>query len=123
MTRVRRALPRVRLLLLLAAAAACEGSQSTFSPAGPQSARVDMPFWAMTGVAAAVCIAVYSALAFAAYKASKRNAPLADSELVTQRVRKPVIIAVAATVVILLGFLGADYATGRPLTSPPRGNE
>ena len=109
----------VSLLTLVA----CEGNQSTFTPAGPQSARIETLFWAMTGVGAAVCIAVYVALAYAAWHAGKRMAPLADTAQVAQRVQKPVVLAVAATVIILLAFLGADYATGRPLTSPPRGNE
>ena len=94
---------------------------SVLNPFGPQSDRVAGLFWVMLAVAAAVCLAVYIALAWASLRKrpASAGAELALDADHERRMGRVVGGLVALTAVILVGFLVADFSVGRAMTSKP----
>jgi cytochrome c oxidase subunit II len=96
---------------------------SVLQPFGPQSARIADLWWAMFIVAAIVCVAVYVALAWASLRHRRaRSATLPTPVTSPQNERqigRIVVGAVAITAVTLIGFLIADFRTGRAMTTRP----
>jgi cytochrome c oxidase subunit 2 len=112
----------VSVALLAATVAACRGAlnQSALEPAGPQAENV-FHLWSFAlTVAAAVYALTIGALVWATWRARRREragdpAP-ADGE---RRMTMGVSLAVGASVVTLLVFLGYDLAVGRTTTGAP----
>ena len=96
---------------------------SVLHPFGPQSERIAELWWAMLIVAALVCLAVYVALAWA----SLRHRPNEGTPMPTpvtnpqndRRIARVVVGAVGVSAIILIGFLIADFRTGRAMTTKP----
>jgi cytochrome c oxidase subunit 2 len=117
--------PNVAPLIIIATAAStgqgCAGIQSALDPAGPQSERISHLWWLMFGGCSVVYLIVMGALAVALWRQRQRDLS-PDGHLVIdegseRRMTKAVALALAATTVILFGFMISDYVTGRALTS------
>ena len=121
----RRALGVARALLLAGAIAACRGAsdQSALEASGPQAGRIEQLWWFSFWTAAAVYVATIAALAYAAWRARRRerdDEPMpADDD---RRMTRGVAIGVAATVAILIAFFFYDLRTGSALSGPPTRN-
>jgi cytochrome c oxidase subunit 2 len=114
-----RFIDRLSLLVAAASTLACSGNESALDPAGPQAARINGMAWYMFAVSALVWMAVVTALLIAARKGSTRD--LADqSDTMNARLKRPVVTATSITVLILIGTLVYDVATGQALASLPR---
>jgi len=114
-----RFIDRLSLLVAAASTLACSGNESALDPAGPQAARINGMAWYMFAVSALVWMAVVTALLIAARKGSTRD--LADqSDSMNARLKRPVVTATSITVLILIGLLVYDVATGHALASLPR---
>jgi cytochrome c oxidase subunit 2 len=120
-----RALHAVRATLLVAALAACRGAsdQSALEASGPQAGRIEQRMWFSFWTAAAVYVATILALAFAAWRARRRER---DGEVPPReddrRMSRGVGIGVAVTVAILIAFFFYDLRTGSALSGPPTKN-
>jgi cytochrome c oxidase subunit 2 len=111
-------------------------AQSAFDPRGPQSARIEVLWWTMFWAGAVVWLLVVAATLWAAFRPRAGNLPVvrethpevprhpndpprphvpADTQ---RRMTVGVAGATAVTVLVLLGFLGFSYATGRAYTAP-----
>lgn len=94
--------------------------QSVLDPAGPQAARVAHFAWFAFIVAGVVYVLTMGALWAAFHSARRRErigaAPPADGE---RRMTRGVTWALAATIVTLLVFFGADLFVGRTLSASP----
>ena len=94
-------------------------NESAFNPAGPQADRIADMWWYMFWVSAAVWALVVIALFYSAWRGHRRD--VADqSDETNNRLRRPVSIALAATVLILVVTLVYDIFTGEALASLPR---
>jgi cytochrome c oxidase subunit II len=112
--------PRTLVSLAVAACAlSCGGNESALDPAGPQAHRIGALWWYMLVTSAIVWALVVIALLYAAWRGHRRDAADASDE-VNARLKRPVIIATALTVLILLGTLVYDITTGEALASLPR---
>lgn len=108
-------------LLFTCGAAACRGAthQSVLEPAGPRAERVAEFWWFALTVAVVVYVITLAGLFWAAWRArrrAQRGDLLPDDE--ERRKTLGVAIGVAATVVILIVYLGVDLAVGRTLRAP-----
>jgi cytochrome c oxidase subunit II len=106
----------------LGALAACRGAldQSALEPMGPQASRVTHLWWFSFVVATVVYLLTVGALCWALARARRRaraEQPLATDH--EQHMTRGVTWATAATVVILLVFLGYDLSVGRTLNPVP----
>ena len=98
---------------------ACSGNESAFNPAGPQAGRINGLWWYMFAVSTVVWVLVSLALLYSAWRGHQRHA--ADrSDGINHSLRRPVTIATAITVLILVGTLVYDVTTGEALASLPR---
>ena len=99
---------------------ACSGFQSALDPKGPRAEAVAKLHWTLTAIATVVYVVVIGALIFALWRATHR-APVLDEhehhETPEQAgvMKRGVIIAVAATVVIMLAFVVVSVSTGSTL--------
>jgi len=99
---------------------ACSGFQSVLDPRGPRADAVAKLHWTLTTIATVVYVIVIGALTFALWRASHRP-PVVDEhehhETPAQAdvMKRGVIIAVAATVVIMLTFVVVSVSTGSTL--------
>jgi cytochrome c oxidase subunit 2 len=93
--------------------------QSAFSPAGPQAAHIGAMWWYMLTVAAVVWVLVIVMLAFALRRSRTRNRVMRD-EATESTMKRAVIVAASATVLILIGTLVYDVSTGAAMASLPR---
>lgn len=98
---------------------ACGGDESAFRPAGPQAARIGSLWWYMLAVSAVVWVLVIVMLGFALRRASTRDSVMRD-EASDQSMKRGVIIAAVATVIILVVTLVYDVSTGAAMASLPR---
>lgn len=87
---------------------------SALHPAGPYAGRIYDLFLLLVIVVSLVWLAVMAMLVYAVVRGRRRSAPALD-ERSRRRARNAVAGAVAATVLILLGFLTADLLVGRDL--------
>ena len=114
---------RARGILALAAAlGACRGNpdQSVLESAGPQAARIETLWWFSLAAAAAVYAATVGALAWAAWRARRRERaggqlPAEDDRGMTRAVAG----GVAATVLILVVFFFYDLTAGSAMSGVP----
>ena len=109
-------------LAVLALLAACRGAsdQSALEAAGPQAGRVERLWWFSFWTATAVYVLTVAALAWAAWRARRREReggaqPLEDDRGMT----RGVVAGVAATLAVLVVFFFYDLAVGSALSGPP----
>jgi cytochrome c oxidase subunit 2 len=95
------------------------GNESAYNPAGPQSGRINGLWWYMFSVATVIWVLVTIAVLYASRRGHKR-ALADDSDDMNHRMRRPVEIATAITVLILVGTLIYSVNTGEALASLPR---
>jgi cytochrome c oxidase subunit 2 len=97
----------------------CGGNESAFNPAGPQAGRINSLWWYMFAVSTIVWILVVIAVLYSAWRGHKRE--IADqSDHTNHGMRRPVGIATAITVLILIGTLVYDITAGEAMASLPR---
>jgi cytochrome c oxidase subunit II len=89
-------------------------AHSVHQPASPQARAISGLGDAMYVTAAAVCLAVFVALLWAALHRRDNAAGPSSRSL-----RTPVLLATGLTIVILFGFLIADISVGRAITTNP----
>jgi cytochrome c oxidase subunit 2 len=96
-------------------------TQSALDPLGPQAANVARLWWFSLAVATVVYLLVIGAACWALARARRREhrAELLDAGS-EGRMTTGVTWSIAATVVILLVFLGYDLSVGRTLSPIPR---
>jgi cytochrome c oxidase subunit 2 len=97
-------------------------TQSVLDPVGPQAASIERFWWFSLVVATVVYLLTIGALCWALARARRRERderPLPDGQHEAGMTRG-VSGAVAATVVILLVFLGYDLSVGRTLSPIPK---
>ena len=94
--------------------------QSALDPAGPRARAVEHLWWPMFAVASVVTLLVIAALLHAAFRrrdtAEDPNGPAMNAKLT-----RWLVSTVAATVVVEIAFLLANFAIGRGAAAPPRG--
>jgi cytochrome c oxidase subunit II len=109
-------------ILALGALAACRGAldQSALEPMGPQAHKSAQLWWFSFVVATVVYLLTIGALCWAIARARKRErtAHVLPPEH-EQSMTRGVTWAAAATIVILLVFLGYDLSVGRTLSPIP----
>ena len=110
-------------LLALGALAGCRGAldQSALEPMGPQAQKTANFWWFSFVVATAVYLLTIGALCWALARARRRER--ADRLLAPdheEHMTRSVTWATAATIVILLVFLGYDLSVGRTLSPVPK---
>ena len=106
--------------LALALQAPAFERQSALYPAGPRAESVATLWWAMLAVATAVVLAIVVALA---HGALRRRAAAEDParQEIDLRLTRWVAGSIGVTFIILVGFLVANFALGRAIAAPPRG--
>jgi cytochrome c oxidase subunit 2 len=95
-------------------------TQSALDPVGPLAARIASLWWFSLAVATVVYLLTIGALCWALARARRRERegrPLDDAS--EARMTRGVTWSIAATVVILLVFLGYDLSVGRSLSPVP----
>lgn len=92
---------------------------SAFMPAGPQAAHINSLMWYMFLVAAVVWVLVVVTLAFALRRSHSRGQVMRD-ESSERSMKRAVIVAASATVLILAITLVYDVSTGAAMASLPR---
>ena len=110
-------------ILALGVLAGCRGAldQSALESMGPQAQKTENLWWFSFVVATAVYLLTVGALCWALARARRRErAAVALSPDHEQRMTRGVTWAAAATIVILLVFLGYDLSVGRTLNPTPR---
>ena len=97
-------------------------NQSVLEASGPQAAKVERLWWLAFTIAAIVYVLTIGALWWAARRARRRElrGELLDDAYAEPRMTRGVTWATAATLVILLLFLGADLLVGRTLSPIPK---
>ena len=102
----------------------CTGFQSVLDPKGPRAEDVARLHWIFTGIATVVYIIVIGALLYALWRASTRK-PFIDEHQYHENpdqatvMKRGVIIAVTATVIIMLAALVTSVATGSAVATVP----
>jgi cytochrome c oxidase subunit 2 len=94
---------------------------SIFDAAGPQAGRIASLAWLFIGVSAVVYVLVIAALAIAARRGRRRasSGELADQRSETdRRLARHVVIASAATTLVLFVYVAASARTGRAIAWP-----
>ena len=96
-------------------ASGCTGNQSGLNPHGPIARSIATHSWMLIGVVTAVYIVVMIAFAIAL---ARRRRDTDDLPATTARLTRNVSIAVAFTVVILIGIAASSVVARRGLYSP-----
>jgi cytochrome c oxidase subunit 2 len=102
-----------------------DGVQSMLDPAGPHAARIAGLWWALLVTATVVFVLVMAALAWAVVRGRRARRELAGETPAVgggaedRRLAGAVVMAVAATAVVLLAFLVTSVRTGRLHAEPP----
>jgi cytochrome c oxidase subunit 2 len=96
-------------------AAACSGNQSTLNPHGPIAHSIARLSWVLIALSAVIYVAVIVAFLIAI---AHRRRETDDSAETSARLARNVTIAVALTVITLVGITISSVVTGRGLTSP-----
>lgn len=106
---------QVTALALAIATAACGQSYSSaLHPAGAQAARINTLTWTYTAIGAAVFVAVMTMLVVAIRRGRQRT-EVAEGPEANRAITRWVVGSLVVTVVILMGVLVANFATGRAL--------
>jgi cytochrome c oxidase subunit 2 len=116
MSSVKRAVLAVASISALGCVA---GNQSTYNTAGPQAGRINGLALYMFTTASVIWIVVVATLLYAAWHGHRRALPDSSDE-VNHKLRRPVIVAVSLTILILVGTLVYSVSTGGALASLPR---
>jgi len=97
-------------------------NQSVLEASGPQAAKVERLWWFAFTTAAIVYVLTMVALWWAAHRARRRElrGERLDEAYAEPRMTRGVTWATAATLVILLLFLGTDLLVGRTLSPIPK---
>ena len=97
-------------------------NQSALEASGPQAAKVERLWWFALTIASIVFLLTVASLWWAARRARRRElrGEMLDESYAEPRMTRGVTWATAATLVILLLFLGADLLVGRTLSPIPR---
>lgn len=99
-------------------------TQSVLDPVGPLAASTARLWWFSLTVATVVYLATIATLCWALARARRREQsttePPLDQAAAESRMTRGVGIAIGATVVILLVFLGYDLSVGRTLSPIPK---
>jgi cytochrome c oxidase subunit 2 len=106
--------------LVALASAGCASNHSALHPAGPRAALIAELWWVFLLVAAVVYVLVVAALAAALVRAQRRPA-VADpgaAGVDPRGARRLIHVALALTVVALIGLAVSDFVAGRALTAP-----
>jgi cytochrome c oxidase subunit 2 len=115
-----RPVARIGSLFMLMTASACiRSNESVYEPAGPQAERINGLWWYMFWTAAAVWALVVIALLYATWRGRKRSVPDA-SDSINHRMKRPVAIAAAITVAVLLFNLVYSVRIGSAMATLPR---
>jgi cytochrome c oxidase subunit 2 len=95
-------------------------TQSVLDPVGPQAASIERMWWFSLAVATVVYLLVIATLCWALARSRRRaqRAEVVDTGS-EDRMTRSVTWSIAATVVILLVFLGYDLSVGRTLSPVP----
>ncbi len=115
---------RGALCVVALALGGCSGFQSVLDPKGPRASDVARLHWIFTGIATVVYIVVIGALLYALWRASTR-APFVDEHQYHENpdqaavMKRGVIIAVTATVIIMLSALVLSVSTGSAVATVP----
>jgi cytochrome c oxidase subunit 2 len=109
------------LAMLLFPSGCYLSNHNVLVPEGVQAERIRNLFLVFVTVLTVVYIAVVIAAVIATRRGRRRASPLED-EATNTRANRTVAIATGVTVVILLGLMAADFATGRAVAGY-RGNE
>jgi heme/copper-type cytochrome/quinol oxidase subunit 2 len=89
-------------------------AQSVLAAAGSDSQSIAGLWWVFLAITSVVYVLVIGALWLAIHRARRRAAVTAAEEPLTDaRSRTIVGVAIAATVLVLLGMLTADFVVGR----------
>jgi len=103
------------LSVLACLAASCTGNQATFNPHGPIARSIANHGWWLL----LMCTLVYVAVMIAFFNAVwRRRRDTDDLPETARRLTRNVSIAVALTVVILIGIAASSVVAGRGLYSP-----
>lgn len=118
--RPRPILRRSLAVLAVGAATGCVGFQSVLDPKGPRSEAVARLHWTLVSVATVVYVIVISALLYALWHASRRPVPPEgdlhrETPSEADTMKRGVVIAIAATVVVMISFVFASVSTGSTL--------
>lgn len=110
---------RLHLLAALLPLAACGGNPSALDPAGHGAARIASLFWLMLAVSAVIWLLVVAAALAAFWVGRKRFSPSLDE---AGERRRGLVVggAVAATMLVLVLFIGAAFLTDRELLALER---
>lgn len=96
-------------------ASACGGNQAMFNPQGPPARSIATLGWSLFAVSAVVYVLVLGTTAWALWRRRRESD---NSDATDRALTRNVTIAVAVTVVILVGLAAASFAAGRGLTAP-----
>jgi cytochrome c oxidase subunit 2 len=118
--RLRPMLQRSLTVLAVTVASGCSGFQSVLDPKGPRSEAVAKLHWTLVSVATAVYVIVIAALIYALWHASRRPVPSEgdvhrETPAEADTMKRWIVVAVAATVVIMISFVFASVSTGSTL--------
>jgi cytochrome c oxidase subunit 2 len=102
-------------LVLAGLVSSCSGNQSTLNPHGPIARSIAQHTWALFAISAFVYVAVMIALFIALGRRRRENHDLPGT---SSRLTRNVSIAVALTVVILIGIAASSVVAGRGMYSP-----
>ncbi|MDQ3995813.1 MAG: cytochrome c oxidase subunit II [Gemmatimonadota bacterium] len=94
--------------------------QSALDPAGPRAAAVETLWWFMFAVAAAVVVAIVAALVHGSFRHRGAAEDPAGPEM-HRKMTRWVAASIGLTFVILVAFLVTNFALGRAVAAPPRG--
>jgi cytochrome c oxidase subunit 2 len=106
----------VLFFIVAAAAASCGGNQNVFNPAGPAARDIAAFGSQLLIVCGVVYVLVLAALAWAL---ARRRRPEDESVDTTRTLGRTVVIATAATILILVAVTVSSVVYGRGMTSPP----
>jgi len=106
---------RLPVVLAAAAAASCTGNQNVFNPAGPAAREIAGLGFFLFAVCGAIYGLVMGALLWALLRRRRESDGLPQTE---RTLTRTVVMAVGATIVILLVFMISSVVAGRGLTSP-----
>ena len=102
-------------LAIIVLAAGCSGNQSMFNPQGPPARSIATLGWMLMALSVAIWLAVMLALAVALFR---RRLDSDHSPATTRRLTRHVILASAATVVVLVALAVMTFVADRGLNSP-----
>jgi cytochrome c oxidase subunit 2 len=106
---------RAALLFSTLLLASCSGNQAGLNPHGPIARSIAHHTWWLLSISIAVYVAVMTAFVIALGRRRRETDDLPET---TRRLTRNVSIAVALTVVILVGIAASSVVTGHGIYSP-----